>query len=36
MQYTWKEQNNLRCDVHMYPKKPNADFNFCDYNFWGA
>jgi len=30
MQYAWNDQNNPRCDVHMYPKKPNAKF-LC---FW--
>jgi hypothetical protein len=36
MQYTWNEQENQRCDVHMYPKKPNANFLFLWLQFLGA
>ncbi len=27
-------KTNPKCDVHMYPEKPNA--KFCDYKFQGA
>jgi hypothetical protein len=36
MQYTWNEQKNLKCDVHMYQKKNQMqNLCFCDNIFWG-
>jgi len=37
MQYTWNEQKNIRCDVHMYPKKTKWKFYvFVTTFFWGC
>jgi hypothetical protein len=36
MQYTWNEQKNLKCDVHMYQKKTKCKIYVFMTTFFGG